>query len=85
MEYQSRTFRPGVFSITFYPAQSTADYSVFCFCFSGLIIYEEDETTPSVPLPMNIKIPCQQMKTYIDDDKILSDVFESMSIKSQSF
>lgn len=32
--------------------------------YRGLIVYDRDEIVPSVTLPMNLQIPCQQSTKY---------------------
>jgi hypothetical protein len=65
--------------------------------FRGLIVYDEDDTIPSVTLPMDIKLHCQQSNSYyptrnpIDTGSLFekpsnynSDVFESIHVPQTS-
>ena len=54
-----------------------------CFHFRGLIIYEQDETVPSVTLPMDLKFPCQESTTYYQAKPIIG--IESLFSKVSSY
>ncbi len=54
------------------------------FYFRGLIIYDQDETIPSVTLSMDLKFPCQT-KTSIDAELLFVETRDNQSMQSQSF
>jgi hypothetical protein len=61
------------------------------FYFRGLIIYDQDETIPSVTLSMDLKFPCQQSniyyqtKTSINAESLFVETRDNQSMQSQSF
>jgi hypothetical protein len=48
-----------------------------------LIIYDQDETIPSVTLPMDLKFPCQQSNTHYQTKPLVG--IESLFSKVSSY